>query len=209
MRLEGPFSNQALLRAGWAEASAENYERALVPWSMLVERDATDGAVQEAMLALPYAYGKLNVHGRAAVLYGARSTRSATSSRGSTPRSGASGKGKFLKALVREEIRQDKDWVIRLRTLPDAPETYYLMALMASHDFQTALQNYLDLEDLRKKLVAWQTSFDAFDDIIRLRRAELRAAAAGDRCAVPGAGFADPPAPGAAQAPGASACRRC
>ena len=27
------------------------------------------------------------------------------------------------------------------------------MELMASHDFQTALQNYLDLEDLRSKLV--------------------------------------------------------
>ena len=78
--------------------------------------------------------------------------------------------GKFLKALVREEIRQNKDWVIRLRTLPETPETYYLMALMASHDFQTALQNYLDLEDVRKKLVTWQSSFDSFEDIIELRR---------------------------------------
>ena len=41
---------------------------------------------------------------------------------------------------------------------------------MASHDFQTALQNYLDLEDMRKKLVAWQTSLDSFDDLVRLRR---------------------------------------
>ncbi|MDH5567921.1 MAG: hypothetical protein OEY15_14780, partial [Myxococcales bacterium] len=78
--------------------------------------------------------------------------------------------GEFLKALLRDEIRQDKDWVIRLRSLPEAPETFYLMALMASHDFQTALQNTLDLEDLRKKLVSWQASFDSFDDIIRLRR---------------------------------------
>jgi predicted nucleic acid-binding Zn-ribbon protein len=77
--------------------------------------------------------------------------------------------GLFLKALVREEIRQDKDWVIRLRSLPEAPETYYLAELMASHDFQTALQNYLDLEDLRSKLVSWQSSFDAFEDVIRLR----------------------------------------
>src|SRR6266700_2019014 len=43
------------------------------------------------------------------------------------------------------------------------------MELMASHDFQTALQNYLDLEDLRSRLIAWKTSLDAFDDIIRLR----------------------------------------
>jgi chromosome segregation ATPase len=44
------------------------------------------------------------------------------------------------------------------------------MELMASHDFQTALHNYLDLEDLRSRLVASSTSLDAFVDIIRLRR---------------------------------------
>src|SRR5260370_22329525 len=43
------------------------------------------------------------------------------------------------------------------------------MELMASHDFQTALHNYLDLEDLRSRLIAWKTRLDAFDDIIRLR----------------------------------------
>jgi chromosome segregation ATPase len=78
--------------------------------------------------------------------------------------------GHFLKALIREKSRQDENWVITLRTLPDAPETYYLMELMASHDFQTALHNYLDLEDLRSRLVASSTSLDAFVDIIRLRR---------------------------------------
>jgi hypothetical protein len=60
--------------------------------------------------------------------------------------------------------------VIHLRNLPEAPETFYLMTLMASHDFQTGLQNYLDLEDLRRKQVSWERSFDSFEDIIRLRR---------------------------------------
>jgi len=170
VRLEGPFSNQALLRAGWADVSAQNFQRALVPWSILAERERTDAAVQEALLALPYAYSKANVHGRAALLY----ERAAQVFGSELDKLDASIKsitaGEFLKALVREEIRQDKDWVIRLRSLPDTPETFYLMALMASHDFQTALQNYLDLEDLRKKLVSWQGSLDAFEDIIRLRR---------------------------------------
>jgi hypothetical protein len=127
--------------------------------------------VQEAKLALPYAYAKLNAYGRAALLYDqalgsfgeeiAKVDASIRSIR----------EGKFLQALVRGEIKQDKEWVVRLRMLPDAPETYYLTTLMASHDFQTALQNYLDMEDLRQKLVAWQTNFDAFEDIIGLRRA--------------------------------------
>ena len=122
------------------------------------------------MLALPYAYSKLKVHGRAALLY-ERAAATFGDELGKVDASiGSIRSGAFLKALVREEIRQDKDWVIRLRSLPEAPETFYLMALMASHDFQTALQNYLDLEDLRKKLASWQRGFDSFEDIIRLRR---------------------------------------
>jgi hypothetical protein len=171
VRLEGPFSNQALLRAGWADASAEKFDRALVPWGILAEREATDAAVQEAMLALPYAYSKLGVQGRAALLYG-RAVEAFGQELEKLDASLASiADGAFLEALAREEIRQDKDWVIRLRDLPDAPETFYLMTLMASHEFQTGLQNYLDLEDMRKKVVAWRTSLDAFEDIVRVRRA--------------------------------------
>jgi hypothetical protein len=148
VRLNGPFSNQALLRAGWSEISSEQYERAVVPWSILSERDSTNAAVQEAQLALPFAYSKLNVHGRAAVLY----QRAATSYGSELEKLEASlasiEGGEFLRALEREEIREDKDWVVRLRSLPDAPETFYLISLMASHDFQTGLQNYLDLTDM-------------------------------------------------------------
>jgi hypothetical protein len=170
VRLAGPFSNQALLRAGWADVSAERFERALVPWSILAEREATDAAVQEALLALPYAYSRLDVHGRAALLYGRAVQAFGDELEKVDASIGSIREGEFLKALVREEIRQDKDWVIRLRRLPEAPETFYLMALMASHDFQTALQNYLDLEDLRKKLVSWQRNLDSFEDLIDLRR---------------------------------------
>jgi tetratricopeptide (TPR) repeat protein len=171
VRLEGPFSDRALLSSGWASASAGNYERAIVPWNLLAGREVTDPAVQEGLIALPYAYAQLNVHGRAAVMYG-RALESFSSQLDKLDASIKSVRdGKFLEALVREEIREDADWVVRLRTLPDAPETYYLTELMASNDFQTALHNYLDLEDLRKKLASWETSFVAFDDMIELRRA--------------------------------------
>jgi tetratricopeptide (TPR) repeat protein len=169
VRLDGPFSNQALLRAGWSEAQSKHYDSALVPWNILVNREPTDSAVQEAMLAVPHAYGSLNLHGRAAITYG----RALELYSNQIERIDASidsiRNGLFLKALVREESREDETWVIHLRSLPDAPETYYLMELMASHDFQTALHNYLDLEDLRSKLTEWKTSLDAFNDIIRIR----------------------------------------
>jgi len=169
VHLEGPFSNQALLRAGSAEATAQHFDRALVPWNILVEREPTDAAVQEAMLAVPHAYASLTLHGRAAIMYGRALEVFSKQIERVDASIGSIREGRFLKALIREESRQDETWVIRLRNLPDAPETYYLMELMASHDFQTALHNYLDLEDLQSRLMSWNTSLDAFDDLIRLR----------------------------------------
>jgi len=171
VRLSGPFSNRALLGSGWADVSRGLYDRALVPWSILAQREVTDPAVQEALLAVPFAYGKLNIYGKAAVLYG-----NALDAFGKEiEKLGASvisvKEGKFLQALMREELKQDADWVVKLRKLPETPETYYLLQLLASHDFQESLKNYLDLHELQKKLATWEGDLDAFVDIIEQRRA--------------------------------------
>ncbi|HEY1526373.1 MAG TPA: tetratricopeptide repeat protein [Candidatus Angelobacter sp.] len=170
VRLEGPFSNEALLRSGWADTSANQFDRALVPWNILANREPTDVAVQEAMLAVPHTYASLKLYGRAALTYGRALELYSNQIEKVDASINSIKEGQFLKALIREESREDQTWVIRLRSQPGAPETYYLMELMASHDFQTALHNYLDLEDLRSKLNGFQTSLAAFDDIIRLRK---------------------------------------
>ncbi len=171
VRLSGPFSNRALLGSGWADASRNRFENALVPWTILAKREVTDLAVQEAMLAVPYAYGKLGVYSKAALMYG----RALEAFGKEIDKLGASIKsireGHFLQALVREELKQDPDWVVKLRKLPQTPETYYLLDLMASHDFQESLKNYLDLEELRKRLEVWGRDLDAFEEIIDKRRA--------------------------------------
>jgi tetratricopeptide (TPR) repeat protein len=169
VRLDGPFSNQALLSAGWASVSDGAYDRAVVPWRILAAREVTDSATQEAMLALPYAYSKLDIHGRAAIQYGRALDAFGSEVDKLNVSIDSIREGKFLEALIREEIRRDEDWVINLRALPETPETYYLMELMASHDFQTGLQNYLDLADLRRKLLSWQNNFDAYGDMVSIR----------------------------------------
>jgi tetratricopeptide (TPR) repeat protein len=170
VRLNGPFSNRALLGSGWADASREQFENALVPWSILAEREVTDPAVQEGLLAVPYAYEKLGVYSQAALKYG----RALEAFSKELDKLGASitsiREGKFLKALVREELKQDPNWVVKLRELPETPETFYLLDLMASHDFQESLKNYLDLEELRKKFDVWSEDLAAFEDIIAQRR---------------------------------------
>jgi tetratricopeptide (TPR) repeat protein len=170
VRLDGPFSNEALLRAGWADTSSKQFDRALVPWNILADREPTDVAVQEALLAVPHTYADLKLYGRAAITYGRALELYSNQIEKVDASINSIKEGRFLKALIREESREDQTWVIRLRGLPGAPETFYLMSLMASHDFQTALHNYLDLEDLRSKLMGYQASLEAFDDIIRLRK---------------------------------------
>lgn len=171
VHLEGPFSNRALLGAGWVEARAGRFDRALVPWKLLQQRQDTNEAVHEAMLAVPYAYGKLDVHSTAAINYGRalelfgqeidKLSDSIVSIR----------EGKFLEALRRKEATQVKNWVVELRKIPGAPETHYLLDLMASNDYQEFLRNYHDLNDLFERNEEWLKSLTAYEDIIGLRRA--------------------------------------
>ncbi len=171
VRLNGAFSNRALLGSGWADAFQGRWERALVPWSTLVTREVTDASVQEAMVAVPYAYGKLNVYSKAAVMYSSALAKFGSEIDKLDASIKSIREGHFLRALVREELKQDANWVVKLRKLPQTPETYYLLSLMASHDFQESLKNYLDLEQLRKKLETWEGDLDAFEEIIEQRRA--------------------------------------
>ena len=171
VRIDGPFSNKALLGAGWAAAANGQFDRALVPWSMLSRRNITDKSVQEVLLGVPYAYGKLKLHGKAAVLYGqALDTYSKEIERLDASIASIR-QGKFLKAVIREELKKDKLWLLNLRELPDTPETYYLTQMMASHDFQESLKNYFDLAELEKRLKEWNSYLGAYEDIIKIRSA--------------------------------------
>jgi len=169
VRLTGPYSNKALLESGWADVALGKFDRALVPWSILIKRNVTDKAVQEGLLGVPYAYENLQLHGKAALLYGSALESFSAELAKLDASIKSIREGKFLQALVRDELKQDKNWVVKLRELPEEPETYYLLELMASNDFQGSLHNYQDLDDLRKRLEAWDDSIDAYEDIIRLR----------------------------------------
>lgn len=168
--LSGPFSNKALLGSGWVNASLGDYQRALVPWTLLMERNVTDAAVQESFLAVPYAYSKLGLYGKAMQLYDnalqnfdvelATLDKSIKNIR----------TGKFVQAIASTDSRQEDDWLVKLRQLPDAPETYYLLDLMASREFQMALNNYLDLNDLMQRLTTWRADIESYQQLVSLRQ---------------------------------------
>lgn len=69
VRLDGVYANQALLGYGWAAVAQEEYDEALRPWQLLRSRSLMYPAVQESLLALPFAYEKLNAQGEAIAAY--------------------------------------------------------------------------------------------------------------------------------------------
>ena len=170
VRIDGPFSNKALLGAGWVAVAEGDFDRALVPWSILHKRAETNHSVQEVLMAVPYAYGKLNAHGNAANLYSHAMDVFAEEVGSLDDSIKTIRKGKFLTALLDEKSSKDKNWVVNLRELPDTPETRYILELMASHDFQESYKNYKDLAELRHHIDKWLEDLRVYEEMIEIRR---------------------------------------
>ena len=171
VRLDGPYSNRALLGAGWVAVSQGQYDRALVPWSILHKRAETNYSVLEVLMAVPYAYGKLNVHGKAANLYDHAMDVFVEEINSLDDSIKNIREGKFLTALLDDKSDKDKNWVVNLRELPDTPETRYILELMASHDFQQSYKNYKDLAELHQHLDKWLADLRVYEEMIDIRRA--------------------------------------
>jgi hypothetical protein len=170
VRLEGPFSNKALLGIGWADAESENYRRALVPWMELRSRDLLDPAVQESMLAIPYALGKLDSISQAADHYlNAIEAFYEEANRLDRTISFIES-GDIFNQFLADDPLDSTGWFWRLEQLPEGPESRYLYHLLATHEFQEGLKNYRDLHYLNNNLEQWQGSIDVFANMLETRK---------------------------------------
>ena len=169
VRLNGPYSNKALLAIGWADAQLGDYKSALVPWTELRNRNLLDAAVQESYLAVPYAYGQLSANAQSAEFY---ETAVEQFSAEDTRLDGAIGRIRDGKMLD-DALSSDKDghygWFWQLKDVPEAPESRYLYTLLAGHDFQEGLKNFRDLTFMGKTLDRWGDNMEAFGDMIDTR----------------------------------------
>lgn len=169
VRLEGPFSNKALLGVGWADAELNNYERALVPWMELRGRDLLDPAVQEAMLAIPYGLSELESNSQAADHYlnAVEAFYEETDRINRTIDFVESG-DMFAKYLV-ESPADSSGWYWEITDLPEGPESKYLYHLLATHAFQEGLKNYRDMTYLHDNLNEWQQSINVYTAMLETR----------------------------------------
>jgi hypothetical protein len=128
----------------------------------LGRRDPLDPAVQESLLALPYAYAELGAPGRAVRHY------------------------ERAVAVYEEELTRLRDDVDEIRSgrlttavrslTPDAsplgaaPEPRYLYSLMAGHEFRAAVAGLRDLDAMDRLLADWQASMTAFTNMLDAHR---------------------------------------
>ncbi len=170
VRLRGPFSSKALLGVGWADAERGDYRAALSPWIELSDRNILDPAVQESLLAVPYAFSQLGAHKQAAEHYlSAIDAFNAEIGRVDSAIAAVE-QGVFVNDLLSNRVTDSSGWYWRLDDLPDSIESHYLYELVASNEFQEGLKNYRDLLYLRDNLNRWSASLGAFDDILATRQ---------------------------------------
>lgn len=170
VRLEGPYSNKALLGVGWAEAEQADYRAALAPWVALRGRDLLDSAVQESLLAVPYAFAQLGADKQAADYYVEAIDAFERESARLDAAIARVREGNLVAELLADPAAQSSGWYWRLPEIPDSDASRYLYELMSTHRFQEALKSYRDLTQINRNLDAWARSLGAFDDILDTRQ---------------------------------------
>jgi len=170
VRLEGHLSNKALLGLGWAYEQQAQYTRALAPWLELNKRNILDSAVQESLLATPYALSKLDndalalkYYQDAIEIYGSEIQRLEDAIINISS-------GSFVQFILEKQSSNAMGWFWEMEDAPESPESYYLLSLLASHTFQESLKNYRDLHIMRKNMHEWAYNVDVFDTILENRR---------------------------------------
>jgi len=170
VRLNGPFSNKALLGAGWADSANNDYRKALAPWQELNRRELLDSAVQESLLAVPYAFAQLDAEPQAAEYYArALNIFDAEIVRLDAAMDDA-GNGQLITALLEQDQSSAGGWYWQLASLPDDDRTRYLYFVIADHNFHEGLKSYRDLMSLGEHLDGWRTKLSAYDDMLNTRK---------------------------------------
>lgn len=168
VRLEGPFSNSAMLALGYAHFLRNDYKRALSFWLELLTRNPGDSSVQEAMLLVPRAYEALQANQQAFFGY----------------KLAAQTMNDQLEALegLRTRVQSD-DWLDQLNPSADGganadpleqphialpgnrTETAFMSSLLASHAFHEGYMQFQQLRRLQSTLKRRRDDLRAMRDV--------------------------------------------
>ena len=174
-RLQGPMSSKALLGLGRSYSAKQQHKKSLVPWLKLIKQNASDPSVQDALLAVPYAFGQLNAL-KQALQYYQQALATFKSEMDQVQQAETSvRKGVLVDSLARVLETQDEAGQGALSDLPDSPGSRYLWQLFATHEFQETLKNYAQLRLSLGRLEQWSSEVDVNKDLAPQHRQKLNA----------------------------------
>ncbi len=169
IRLEGPMSHEALLASGWAWYRMDQFEKAMLAWRVLLQRNAVDAATQEAILAIPVNYAESGQDALAIRNYEVATQQFEAQLRVLDNAITVIENNGLIASLRENEILYDRSSLQRLP--PSSDVTPQLHLFLATHEFQRELKRYQELLDIRSSLDYWDETFPALDLMLQERRA--------------------------------------
>jgi hypothetical protein len=170
VRLDSSYTNKALLGIGWSYVESGEYSKALSHWLELKSRDIRDIAVQEGLLAIPYAYQKLNAMKPALENYLNASDQFQKQIELIDDISKQVSQGSLVENLVLKLIRAKQlgagDESIQDTKLFGDIYDYYLYELLAKNSFNQGFRNYQKLGRLALMLDHWEEQLPMFSEML-------------------------------------------
>ena len=174
IQLDGPYASQALLGLGWTHSTLSQYHQALVYWQELQQRNKLDDAVQESLLAAPYALDQLFAHKQALQQYQNAVEIYKTQLQRIQYFIETIPGSQFTDDLLGTSTQSETGWFWQLQHLTNITENYYLQELFSQNNFQELLKNYRDLLFMKAKLQQKQADLTLYYDMLNVRRNKLR-----------------------------------
>jgi hypothetical protein len=148
VRLQGPFTNRALLALGWVDRNQGRDADALVPWTELRSRSTADPAVLESILIVPFVQRELDSLPAAIRDYKAAiSTLTDEVQRLGVTRQTVE-QGAVVNTLLNKRPGAEGTAGQPSDATAVAPDARYFGPLLASRHFQQAARGYHDLRSL-------------------------------------------------------------
>ncbi|HEY3699493.1 MAG TPA: tetratricopeptide repeat protein [Spongiibacteraceae bacterium] len=161
VRLNSPFADKALLGYGWAAAQLSDFKLALQPWQELNQRSLLLPAVQEGLLAVPYAYEQLGAAAQALEEYQHAEQLYVQETARIDAAIDMLQKTSLLSLWLDPKAKEA--WLSRHEELPVTPQLPYLEHLLALNSIQEILKDMRDLGVLEQYLTDWRDRLSALD----------------------------------------------
>lgn len=172
-RLQGPMSSRALLGLGRVYSARELHKKSLVPWLKLSEMDASDPAVQDGLLAVPFAFGRLEAFKQALEYYQLALEKFKAEVEQVRKAEEAVNSGVLVDTLAHAAGNQPAEQRWLAQDLPNTPGGRYLWQLFATNEFQETLKNYTQLRLSLGRLEQWSSQIDDTKGLEPTHRREL------------------------------------